>query len=112
MASILVAAGHGFLLLLDSEDEVPDEKTHQRLEKWRRLDKKRTAVQAKRARVIERSAGQGGEGAQVVVREVAYPGTLLIFGARRSLLLREKKPAGRFFWDTKRGRVEFIPDAG
>ena len=63
----------------------------QRLEKWRRLDKKRTALQAKRARVIERSAGQGGDGAQVIVREVAYPGTLLIFGARRSLVLRDKK---------------------
>ena len=109
MASILVAAGHGFLLLLDSEDEVPDEKTHQRLEKWRRLDEANS--RSGQASSIERSAGQGGEGAQVVVREVAYPGTLLIFGARRSLLLREK-PAGRFFWDTKRGRVEFIPDAG
>ena len=111
LASILVAAGHGFLMLLESEDEIADDKMRQKIERWRRLEKKRASLQGKRTRVIERSAGQGLVGASVIVHEVAYPGTLLVFGARRSLLLREKKPAGRFYWDDKRGSIEFAPAA-
>jgi hypothetical protein len=109
MASIVIGAGSGFFRVLENTEEPEDPQLQQYLRRWRRLERKRNGLEEKRSLVITRSAGQGQDRADVIVHEVAHAGTVLVFGGRRSLLLKNDKPAGRFYWDDESNRVCFIP---